>query len=264
LHEALNHIKGRLEFEKEIANSARQRLDFLELGSHEASQVALIAELMDECSYRHLRLHTSLMDARNVFFAEQDRQTFVSRGATPLPNLFSDVLEPLLSAPKRVALMAIEGCDGTSEGALPVLLGVRTTEVFSLKGFVSWLLRPRREIIRTSVLDVEQIWFKEVPDTLRYPPEVQQRWQFYQQSLPIRLSTLLESATHSEETQAVLEYLSLKVLQAFEGNSITGLRADPAGLQFTHNGFWGDDLELHSEETLMPSKGIEDDFEANQ
>jgi len=250
LHEALSHIAERLRIENHIAESARQRLEHL-VGTPEATQVASIAELMDDCSGRHIRLHTMLMDARNVFFAEQDRQVFIPRPSAHLPNLFADVLEPLLASPKRVALMALEDRNIPSNGAMAALLGLQNVKVFSLKVVISSLLRPRHEVVRPSVVDEEKNWFQGVPDTLYYSPEVQEVAHLYLSATPIRLSLLLERASDSGEERSVLEYLTLSTLQVFEGNLAMGLKAEPVGLQFTSGGFWGDDLELHAEEALV-------------
>jgi hypothetical protein len=203
-----------------------------------------------------------LMDVRNVFFTEQDRQVFIPLPSSiQLPNLFADVLEPLLAAPKKVVLLALEGSEPLSEAAIPALLGARAAGVFSLRSLVSSLLQTRRETVRSSVPEEEQVWFQGVPDTLRFSSETQQAAQSYLSITPVRLSTLLEHATEAGEPQVVLEYLSLSTLHAFEGNSTMGLRSEPVGLPFIYNGFWGDDLELHLEETAIIGNNAEDESE---
>jgi hypothetical protein len=256
LREAITHIDGRLRIEKNIADVARERLNNLDLGSREAGQVALIAELMDDCSDRHIRLHGKLIDARDVFFTEQSRQSFVFRPTKlQLPNLFTDVLEPVLLMDKSVALEALETSNKLCESAVSSLLGARKPEVFSLKGLISWLLRPRRSDIRTSVYNEEQIWSLPTPDILRYSPDIIKTAQSYIRELPVQLSVLIENAAVAGENQAVQEYLCLSALQAFERNLANNLHAEPTGLPFAKNGFWGDDLELQGgAETSEASK----------
>jgi hypothetical protein len=259
LRETLVHVDGRLRIEKHIADVARERLDDLDLGSREASQVALIAELMDDCSDRHVRLHGKLIDARDVFFTEQSRQSFAPRRLTThLPSLFTDVLEPLLSAHKLTALEMLENSDDSFEGGMSPLFGARKPEVFSLKGLVSWLLRPHRADVETSVYEEQEIWSPPMPDALRYPPEIEQAAQYYINHLPMRLSALLENAASAGENQAVLEHLCLNALLAFDSDSTNGLNTEPMGLPFAQNGFWGDDVELREGRQIVIGETVED------
>jgi hypothetical protein len=248
IREALTHIKLRLQIEKHIADVARERLDELELGSEEASQVALIAELMDDCSARHTRLHGKLIDARETFFSEQSRQSFVFRPeARFLPNLFTDVLEPLFLLDKTESLAILESSNDSFEGAVSSLFGARKPEIFSLKSLISWNLRPRRPEIHTTINDEDENWQDSMPDVVRYPPETSQKAQSYIKNLPIRLSVMLEKAAINGENQAVLEHICLDALQTFENDPRKGLQAEPVGILFTQNGFSGDDLELNND-----------------
>lgn len=241
LRESLDHIGARLKIEKHISDTARERLESLVTGSREAGRVALITELMDDCFDRHMRLHDLLLRAHSVFFAEQDRQAFIPRPAVKLPNLFADVLEPLLGAPRPQALEVLTG----AEGAMFAPFGARAPAVFSLEDFVSWCLRPRQEAPRVSVMADAQTWFESVGDALRYPSEVREAAEHYLPGAPTRLSTLLVEASHAGESRAVLEHLSLSALQAFEWEQRAGLRAERAEAPFAEAGFYGDDLELH-------------------
>lgn len=249
IREALAHIESRLKTEKHIADVARERLDELKSGSEEAHQVAMIIELMDDCSIRHTRLQGKLIDAPETFFLEQSRQSFAFRPeALFLPNLFADVLEPLVLLDKTKALAILENSDDSFEGAVSCLFGARQPAIFSLKSFISWSLRPRRPEIQTTIDDENEDWQDPMPDVLRYPPETSQAAQSYIQNLPTRLSVMLEKATTNGENQAVLEHICLDALQAFENDPKKSLQAEPVGILFAQNGFWGDDLKLSNDE----------------
>jgi hypothetical protein len=237
LKEALQHIKTRLKVEEHIADTARERLELLELGSHEAEQVAHIAELIDDCFERHVRLHGVLIDVRGIFFAEQERQAFVPRPTAQLPNLFTDILEPLLKSSKEVAGHVLTE-------TTPLLLGTHALGVFSLSSLITGLLRPKRENLQLTLPTEEESWFSEQADKVHYPSEVRQAAQPYLADLPTRLSKVLEKATQTDESEQLLEYLALTALHAFEHTSEATLQAQPIGEKFEQSGFYGDDLEL--------------------
>jgi Putative zinc-finger len=243
LKEALNHIDSRLRVEQRIAETARERLEHLELGSPEAQQVALIAELMDDCFDRHVGLHQTLMSARSIFFAEQDRQAFMPHPSAQLPNLFANVLEPLLSISRVQALEVLDD-------SLPALLGVNAPEIFSLEGLVSWLLRPRRELPKSSVQTESLVWHQTNVDLSRYTSEVQARAALYLNTIPTKLSTLLENAVRADEPISVLEYLGLSALKAFDEDQEAGLHAELTHMLLKVAGFYGDDLVLQQLEVF--------------
>jgi hypothetical protein len=238
LQEARQHIATRMKVEKHIADTARERLETLELGNHEAEQVARIADIMGECFERHVQLHGVLIGARGIFFSEQERQAFVPRPTARLPNLFADVLEPLLASPVEITLPVLEK-------AVPALLGTHTRSVFSLSGLIIGLLRPRRETLPLTLSPEEEIWLEGQPDKIHYPPELRQAAQHYLRSLPTQLSRVLEDATNADESQEMLEYLTLTALHAFEDSSETNLQVENSRIEFEQSGFYGDDLTLH-------------------
>lgn len=247
LKEALNHIDSRLRVEQRIADTARERLEYLELGSHEAQQVALIADLMDDCFDRHVGLHQILMSARSVFFAEQDRQAFMPRLSARLPNLFANVLEPLLAISRIQALEVLDD-------SFPALLGINAPEIFSLEGLVTWLLRPRREPPKPSVQTESIVWHQANPDLPSYTPEVQAAAASYLSAVPNKLSILLENASQVGEPIAVLEYLGLSALKAFDEDLETGLHAERTNTPLEVAGFYGDDLVLQQLEVFTESE----------
>ncbi|HNP87525.1 MAG TPA: hypothetical protein PKK78_15365 [Kouleothrix sp.] len=256
LREALEHIEGRFRVEKQIADTARQRIDQLEPGSHEAQQVVLIAELMDDCAERHTKLHGLLLDARRVFFVEQDRQAFVPRPSRQLPNLFADALEPILAAPRHHALEAFDGDNLGQENVMSALLGVRAPGVFSLQGFVTALLRPRRDIRQISAPDDVQVWIEGATEIQHFPAEIRTAAQSYFPIRPTVLSVILDQAVAAEESRAMLEYINLSALQAF-GDDSPALQVEAIGRPFACHGYWGDDLQLH----IHQDAGVGDDID---
>jgi hypothetical protein len=57
---------------------------------------------------------------------------------------------------------------------------------------------------------------------------------------------VLERAGNAGESIALLEYLSLSALHAFETHLSSGLRVQPANQTFQAHGFCGDDLKLEA------------------
>ncbi|WP_221089706.1 zf-HC2 domain-containing protein [Deinococcus aquaedulcis] len=250
LGEGLSHLQGRLRVEQEVIQTARERLEHLSPGSPEAQQVARIAALIDECFLRHTHLHHVLLGAREVFFTEQDRQAFAPRPRTHLPDLFREVLEPLLAAPRDQALAALEGEQGRpdlpsrADAIRAALLPAQAPESLSLSDLTSWLLRPKRTLPATSSEASELVWEAALPDPLHYPPEVQASGEPYLQRGAARLSQVLCWAAQDAQPAPVLEYLGLRALQAFENDRPSLLRAEQTGTQFEAAGFYGHDLDL--------------------
>lgn len=241
---ALVHIDSRINTEENISKTVRERLALLEPDSKEAIQSRTIATLMDDCIKRHSELLTLLINARRVFLSEQARQSFAMRVSVSLPNLRADVLEPLLAAPQKTALAALDGVEAGYEGAMPVLLGVRVPQVFSLRQEISWLLRPARELQKTSVPGDQRIWDEEHTELPRYPFAPEQDEWLNLQPKPIRLSALLKDAAAKAENQALLEYITLATLQAFDGETAIDWQSERSSEIFEYEEFWGDDLEL--------------------
>lgn len=76
LSKALKHIDARFAVERNIAASARKKLDCLPPRSDEAQRVATVVQLVEDCLQCHVELHGLLMKAPSVFFDEQERQCF--------------------------------------------------------------------------------------------------------------------------------------------------------------------------------------------
>lgn len=96
LDSALTHIEDRLQVERRITDNIRSTRDKAE-ESEKRAQAAALIELLDDCQNRHMVLQRKLMDAREVFRAEQQRQVFAPPSTVRLRNINDELLVPLLS-----------------------------------------------------------------------------------------------------------------------------------------------------------------------
>jgi hypothetical protein len=83
---ALAHIGERLEVERRIVDNIRETRDRAE-ESEKRAQAAGLIELLDECQNRHMVLQRKLMEARQVFLAEQERQVFAPPASVRLRDI---------------------------------------------------------------------------------------------------------------------------------------------------------------------------------
>lgn len=242
LSDALQHIDTRCRVEKNIAGSAREKLDYLVLGSNEAQQVATVVQLVEDCLQRHVELHGRLMQARGVFLEEQERQSFAPRPAADLPNFITDVLEPLLKARRAEVERLLED-------AFPVFFGARSPQTFSLTQLIAWQLQPRREV-RPSEIPLESRDLLIVErDHLRYPEEIRPRAASYFEQIeqPTKLSELLERASEADEPIPILEMIALIAFRLFGPDDEESLKLTAekvAGGRFVTLSLSGDDLLL--------------------
>src|SRR5579875_737814 len=197
--------RGRLH---EAVNSAREALS---LESEEIGHLAEIIALVEDCRQRHMELQQHLLRARLTFLDEQERQAFTLLMQTSLPHLLSDVLEPLLQAPRVLAEHAIVDM-------LPFCLGVRIPRVFSLAHAIQRQLQPRREPRPDSVPEEPRELVSVSNDQPYYSPEHTHRAKTYLQAIekPVRLHELLQRALHADEAQQTVELLAFLVLRQFD------------------------------------------------
>lgn len=202
---ALEHIETRRVVERNIIDSAHDRLDDLVPGSEEAQQVAKIAQLLKDCHQRHVELHGRLIPARGVFLDEQLRQSFTSDLQTVFPNLLTDVLEPLLQASRSKAETILDS-------VFPTFFGARPPQIFSLTQTITWQLRPRRESQPREVLLKPRGELMEGGDQLCYPSEVRDTAQSYLEQIkrPTLLSQLLINAMESDQHKEVMEAIAFQ------------------------------------------------------
>lgn len=242
LDEALKHIDTRLATERNILSTAEDRLNVMEPEKEKTSAVAEVVSLIRDCRLRHTELHDQLMQARNVFLDEQARQSFVPDDVIPLPNLLSEILDPVLRFNKRDSLEVLES-------SFPNFIGAKSPSVLSLADVVTWLLRPRREAPKTDLPVVEPDLTRGEIDITRFDQNVQAQVgkALSQLESHARLSTLLEKLSSQGVPGAVLELITLTFLHAFAPDEEDALpwRVDriPNTILFI-NGFFGDDLVL--------------------
>jgi hypothetical protein len=210
LDEALAHVKARTGVEASILNTARDRLNVLEVNDQGARAVAEVCRLIEDCRQRHFDLHGQLMDARNVFLDEQERQAFQPRTSALLPSLTDDVLVALLK------LSHTEATKVLNDAAAP-LVGPVAPQLLSLATLLPWMLQPRR----ATTADEAPIETGElVPfgnELLRYPEDIRERGDAMLQDIeaPTRLSTLLAAVSDWDGAPELQEYLVLSTLRYF-------------------------------------------------
>jgi|SRR5579859_1859659 len=211
LSESLEHLKLRCRVEQNIAKSAREQRESLMLESEEIHHLAEIIALVEECRRRHMELQQLLLKARSTFLYEQERQAFTLHLRTSRPHLLSDVLQPLLQAPRILAESAITA-------TLPFCVGVRIPRVFSFTQYMQRQLQPRREPRPESIPEEPRELVLTRNDQPYYSPEIAQRADNYLRTLerPIRLGELLQRAIDADEAPSAVELLALQVLCQFD------------------------------------------------
>lgn len=101
LDAARAHIRGRLEVEHRLLVKVRETV--LSDEPEVARASARIAALLEESRKRHETLHSTVIEARSVFLEEQDRQSFRPPASGYLPDVYSEILGPMLSLPTETA-----------------------------------------------------------------------------------------------------------------------------------------------------------------
>ncbi len=107
LDAAREHIRGRLEVEDRLLLRVRETIVSAEPEIAAAS--ARIASLLEDSRSRHELLHSHVIEARAVFLEEQDRQAFRPPVTGHLPDLFHEVLSPMLGLDGETAT-ALAAC----------------------------------------------------------------------------------------------------------------------------------------------------------
>ncbi|MDA7980498.1 MAG: hypothetical protein MPJ50_17205 [Pirellulales bacterium] len=237
---AFAHIKSRLDMEHGILKTARERLDVLE-DAESAKAVAKVIQLVKDCRLRHCDLHSELMQARDIFLAEQERQQLHLSHRRVMPALVDEVVEPLLSASVRESTKVLDASAHRLVGSIPPSL-------LSLSSLIPWLLRPHRPT-GADELPVEEPDLVHYSDErLRFPDDVRQQGDDLLSDLdePTRLSELLEVVGQWDFDSADLEeYLVLSVQHDYatdhETEPIVDVEIVPDGELDTEH-FYGDEL----------------------
>ena len=217
LDSALTHIEERLQQERRITDNIRTTRDKAE-ESEKRAQAAALIELLDDCQNRHMVLQRKLMDAREVFRAEQQRQVFAPPATVRLRNVNDELLLPLLS-------ISLDSAEPNLVRFFERVLGTQPRRLGRLTAMVDALLAPppqRDELgeeVRPPDLRVLEVFEAFKQPTRNAAASVLDGVG----AEPVRLSTLLAAALQTSPGAAHLT--SLLVLNAFSPALETHLRA---------------------------------------
>jgi len=215
LTESLRHLESRCDVEHNIIKSAREKQDALTPGSEEAHYLTILISIISDCRQCHMELQQQLMEAPQIFLDEQERQVFALRRRLDLPAMLSDVLTPLLSMQRVVAVKALPTVSANC-------FGIRAPNAFSLTQYLQRLLQPRREPRPETVPIEEREPVAANNDLLRYTRDVYERAESYLNTLqsPVRLADLLQQALDVGESELTLEVILFSVLHHFDSNDV--------------------------------------------
>jgi hypothetical protein len=218
LDAGLEHITERLEVERRIADNIRRTRDQAENQNKRAEAAALV-ELLDDCQNRHMVLHRKLMEARQVFLDEQERQLFAPPASVRLRDLASDLLVPTLR-------LSLDDAEPRIVGFFERVLGARPGRIGRLATLVGQLLMPPRErdelgseITEPDLYELRP--FEAFPEDVRAAATAVLDGVGFQQ--PVRLSELLHVAL--EDSTATAHLVALLALRAFSPAIESHLRA---------------------------------------
>ncbi len=204
---ALGHIGERLEVERRIVDNIRETRDRAE-ESEKRAQAAGLIELLDECQNRHMVLQRKLMEARQVFLAEQERQVFAPPASVRLRDITGEMLLPAL-------LLSLTDAELPVVGFFERVLGPRPERIGRLATMVAQLLTPPRERDELGAELVEPE-LRELTPYEAFPENVRAAASAMLDdvgSQPTRLSALLVAALDASPATAHL--VALLVLHAF-------------------------------------------------
>jgi hypothetical protein len=238
LRAAQAHIGERLKIEQELVASIDRKLDGSETESRR--QFASLAETLNDCIGRHMRLERRLIDANDHFLREQERQAFRARHLTPLPHPDADLLRPALELPQReLASVADRLVTWFHAPAAP--------SIFDLSLLVNRLLAPRRgEGERKFDLEAPDLERLEGLD-LRFTNEELATVDALLQTLSPdgeSLSVLFERSRSLHHPRSVRHLLVLRVLEAWDAPPGAELRVQSLGDILQDLEFEGDNLHL--------------------
>lgn len=182
LDEARQHISDRLETEHRLAVKARESLESDDPTVR--STAARISNTLQDCLRRHQALLKDVIGARQIFFDEQNRQSF----RPPAPGLSMDILEdvftPFWSLPSTLA-------QPLADLWMVHITGPRPPRIPDLGRLVTDLLDTRRRPEHTD--EAFEAEGTEAPDPPTVPPHVRAAAVRMAAAvkLPARTSTLI-------------------------------------------------------------------------
>ncbi|WP_237306898.1 hypothetical protein [Streptomyces alboflavus] len=243
LDAALEHVEERVKAERAISKNMAEARDEAEDPAYKRRAAELVG-IVDDCVRRHMKLHSFLMSARDFFREQQDRQQFTHVLRPQVPDLFGDLLKPVLD-------LAIATAGGPTDRFFTESVGPAARNVPDLAALVSLLLRPAPERSRFA---------GEVPDPELYVLEEQKgftdrQWELAEGLLDLpdgvrALSGLLDEAASLDPE--LPELVALLGLHAFSPQTGTALRRRDGHVllavrddnELNSQGFRGDDLLL--------------------
>ena len=217
LDAALEHINERLEVEGRIVENIRQTRD--RAGDQaKRAQAASLIELLDECQNRHVVLHRKLMEARQVFLDEQERQVFAPPASVRLRDITTELLVPTLA-------LSLDDAEPRVVEFFERVLGPRPERIGRLTTLVGQLLMPPRERDELGAEITDPDLYELTPFEA-FPEDVCAAADAVLEtvgSLPVRLSELLGVAL--EDSPATAHLVALLALRAFSPAVESHLRA---------------------------------------
>ncbi|MFE1100317.1 hypothetical protein ACFW4K_07350 [Nocardiopsis alba] len=243
LDNALAHVEERVKAERAIAKYIAEARDEAE-DPVRKSHAADLVDSVEDCVRRHIKLHTRLIGARDLFREQQDRQQFSGTPQRQTLDPYGHLLIPTLDLP--VADVARLTNRYFTESSGPVV-----QDVPDLAALIPLLLRPAPERTRFAeeVLDPN---LETVEEQKRF---TDRQWEQAHAILDLpdevrALSDLLDEAAALDPE--LPELVALLALQAYGPQTGTALRrsdhqvllAVRANANLDSQGFEGDDLLL--------------------
>ena len=252
LDDALAHVEERVKAERAIAKYMAEARDEAEEPVRK-SRAAELVEIVEDCVRRHIKLHTHLMGARDLFREQQDRQQFADTPQRQTLDLYGHLLTPALDLP-------VTDVSGLADGYFTDSSGPVVRDLPDLATLVPLLLRPALERTRFAgeVLEPD---LETLEEQKRF---TNRQWEQANALLDLpdevrTLSGLLDEAAALDPE--LPELVALLALHAYGPQTGTALRrGDARVLVAVHadagldsQGFEGDDLLLTTARLVDPA-----------
>lgn len=246
LNEALVHIEERVLMERGIASQVTRMRDEA-VNPAPKLMAAELVDLVEDCIRRHTVLQRWLMDAREVFREEQDRQEFSGRPEGLGIDLYGGLLKPLIALSIAEAAQPVARFFTASSGP-------EANAPVHLATLVPLLLDPPPERPRHA----EPVPAPELVTATEPSGFSGEEWRVAEQLLNLpgqarRLSELLTEATE-HDLESLPDLVALLALHALAPEALSSIRrgdpalrlAIPTGTPLDIPGFGGDDLLITS------------------
>ncbi|MFD9285751.1 hypothetical protein ACFWD7_52830 [Streptomyces mirabilis] len=249
LDDALAHVEERVKAERAIAKYMAEARDEAEEPVRK-SRAAELVDIVEDCVRRHIKLHSHLIGARDLFQEQQDRQQFSGTPQRQTLDLYGHLLMPALDLP-------VADASGLADLYFTESSGPVVRDLPDLAALVPLLLRPAPERTRFA---------GEVPEPDLETLQERKRFTDHQWvlanallELPDEVRTL--SGLLDEAAALDPELVALLALQAYGPQTGTALRrgddrvllAVHADADLDSQGFEGDDLLLATARLVDPA-----------